>query len=71
MPKLKTKKTATKRIKITKNGKILRKNVSTSHLKRKWSSSKKMRKNTGGEVLNIGHKNIFKQLLHSLARKVK
>ncbi|MBI2414499.1 50S ribosomal protein L35 [candidate division WWE3 bacterium] len=71
MPKLKTKRTAMKRIKITKNGKILRKNVSTSHLKRKWSANKKTRKNLGGQVLNIGHKNIFKQLLHSHARKVK
>uniref|UniRef100_A0A7C4XNE2 Large ribosomal subunit protein bL35 n=1 Tax=candidate division WWE3 bacterium TaxID=2053526 RepID=A0A7C4XNE2_UNCKA len=71
MPKLKTKKTAMKRIKITKNGKLIRKYVRTSHLKSKWTSSRKMRKGKDTQVLNIGHKNIFKQLLHAHAKEVK
>jgi large subunit ribosomal protein L35 len=71
MPKLKTKKTAMKRIKITKNGKILRKHVRTSHLKSKWTANRKMRKAGTASVDNIGHKNIFKQLVHAHAKKVK
>ena len=47
MPKLKTKKIVTKRVKITKGGKgnkILKKNVNTSHLNRKDDSSTRSRK---------------------------
>jgi ribosomal protein L35 len=44
MAKLKTKKTLTKRIKITKSGKIVRKQQATSHNKRKWTASKRFRK---------------------------
>ena len=71
MPKLKTKKTALKRVKITKSGKILRKQVRTGHLKRKWSTNKHHRKNTGADVSNIGHIKIFKQLLKKGAKKIK
>ena len=44
MGKLKTKKTLIKRVKISKNGKIVKKATASSHNKRKWSSSKRFRK---------------------------
>ncbi len=40
MGKIKTRKSITKRFKITKNGKILRRRSFTSHLKEKKSSAK-------------------------------
>ena len=63
MPKMKTKKTAQARVKITKSGKIMRKNVRTGHLKRKWSASKKTRKSGLTQQSNKGHIAIFKKLL--------
>lgn len=71
MPKLKTKKTAAKRIKITKNGKLLRKKVRTSHLKSKWGTNLRFRKAAGEDVSNIGHRKIFQKLLNKRARRVK
>ncbi len=71
MPKMKTKKTALKRIKITKTGKLVRKHVRTSHLKSKWSASRRMRKTNDNTVANIGHKNIFRKLLNKHAKEVK
>jgi ribosomal protein L35 len=44
MGKLKTKKTLIKRVKISKNGKIVKKATASSHNKRKWSASKRFRK---------------------------
>lgn len=67
---MKTKKTLAKRIKITKGGKMLRKNVRTSHLKSKWDTNKRHRKNSGGEVENIGHKKIFRKLLNKRAKRI-
>ena len=71
MPKVKTKKTASKRMKITKTGKIMTKQVRTGHLKRKWSTNKRFRKNAGAQVLNIGHRKIFKSLLRKLGKNSK
>jgi ribosomal protein L35 len=71
MPKLKTKKTASKRIKITKGGKLIRKKVRTSHLKSKWTTNRRLRKVGGGEVKNIGHKRIFRQLLNKHLKGLK
>lgn len=70
MPKVKTKKTALKRVKITKKGLILRKQVRTGHLKRKWTANRKHRKTTEGSVSNIGHKKIFKNLLKKHAKRI-
>ena len=70
MPKQKTKKTAVKRMRITKTGKILRKACKSSHLKRKWNTNKRLRKASGGEVKNIGHKKIFKQLLNKQGKNI-
>ncbi len=71
MPKMKTKKTAIKRIKITKSGKLLKKKIRTSHLKSKWTTNRRHRKASGSSVENIGHKNIYKKLLNKLAKGVK
>lgn len=61
--KIKTKKTLLKRVKITKNGKILKKQVSTSHLRSKWDTSKRLRKSNLNEVKSIGYIQKFKNLL--------
>jgi len=63
MPKLKTKKTLMKRIKLTKSGKLIRKQINTGHLKRKWSTNKKHRKNMLEQVGNKGHIRKFKKML--------
>lgn len=69
--KIKTKKTLTKRIKITKGGKIMKKQSNIGHLKRKWSASRKSRK---GSVLmqhNEGHVKVMKKLLGKLGKGIK
>jgi large subunit ribosomal protein L35 len=71
MPKLKTKKTLAKRVKITKNGKILRGQVRTGHLKRKWSASKKSRKTNRETQNNTGHKRLFRRLLGKAGKAIK
>jgi ribosomal protein L35 len=63
MGKLKTKKTLYKRIKQTKSGKLKREQVSTGHLKRKWSANKKYRKNKRQIQDNPGHIKKFKKML--------
>lgn len=71
MPKLKTKKTLIKRIKVTKNGKIVKKQSNTGHLKRKWSASRKSRKGANLIQENKGHIKVIKQLLGKLGKGVK
>jgi len=71
MPKLKTKKTALKRIKISKRGKLVKKQINTSHLKKKWSTNKRHRKNRTDKILNIGQRKIFKKLLGKASKGVK
>ncbi len=44
MKKLKTKKTLAKRIRVTKTGKVMRKQIGIGHLKIKMDSSRKHRK---------------------------
>ena len=63
MPKLKTKKTLLKRIKITHSGKLLKKQSRTGHLKVKWDSSRKSRKRKTLLQKNKGHKKMFRKLL--------
>lgn len=62
MPKLRTRKTLSKRIRITSKGRIFRKKVTASHLRVKLSSSRKFRKGKDKEILltNIKH---IKQML--------
>lgn len=56
-------KTLQKRIKITKNGKIMTKAIRTGHLKSKWSANKKFRKQGLSEFTTKGYKKVFKKLL--------
>ena len=71
MPKLKTKKTLLKRIRITKNGKIVRKKVSIGHLKVKWSADRSSRKKQSAIQSNRGHIKKFKHLLAKAGRNIK
>lgn len=63
MPKLKTKKTLLKRIKITKNGKILRAQIGNGHLKVKRHSRRKHRKANEAVQSNKGHIIKLKKML--------
>lgn len=71
MPKLKTKKTLIKRIKISKTGKIVKKQSSIGHLKAKRDSSRKSRKKNLLTQTNRGHIKIFKKLLGKQGRNIK
>lgn len=50
MPKQKTKKSLTRRLKITKTGKVLRRSAFKRHLNVKKSSKRKRRLRRGGEI---------------------
>lgn len=63
MGKLKSKKTLIKRIKLSKNGKIIKKATASSHNKRKWSASKRFRKLRETQVVTGGIVKKFKKLL--------
>jgi large subunit ribosomal protein L35 len=71
MPKLKSKKTLLKRIKITGTGKIIKKQTRIGHLKRKWSTNRKFRKRRLDVQENKGHIKVFRQLLGKLSKGVK
>lgn len=71
MPKIKTKKTLMKRIKISKSGNIMRRQVGIGHLKSKWSTSKRFRKLKNSIQENVGHRKIIKRLLGSHSKGVK
>lgn len=62
MPKLKTRKAAAKRIKVTGSGKLLRGQVMMSHLKTKKSAQRKRRKSGYVELSKADRKKI-KRLL--------
>lgn len=66
----KTKKTLMKRVKITKNGKIMHKQTRLGHLKRKMDASRKERKNT--MILQTHSANVkrFKNLLSKAGRRI-
>jgi ribosomal protein L35 len=66
----KTKKTLIKRVKVTKGGKVLKKQNRTGHLKRKMDASRKNRKSKLVEQENAGHKRVFKTLLGKHGRKI-
>ncbi len=71
MPKLKTKKTLIKRIKISKSGKIIKKQTSMGHLKERRDASRKGRKAQTLTQENKGHIKIFKKLLAKAGRLIK
>jgi len=63
MGKLKTKKTLIKRVKISKNGKLVKKATGSSHNKRKWSASKRFRKISESIIATEGYIKKYKKLL--------
>jgi len=63
MPKLKTRKTLKKRVKITKTGKLITNKTGMRHLKRKWSTNKRFRKLKGNSITTRGMINKIKNLL--------
>lgn len=65
MPKLKTKKTLSKRIKLTKGGKLVKKQNGIGHLKRKMDAARKGRKS---QRLTQHNNNIIKNLKRLLGR---
>lgn len=68
---MKTRKTLVKRIKITKGGKIIKKQNRTGHLKRKWSTKKRHRK-TKTEVFDTtGYTKTIKRLLGKAGKDIK
>lgn len=69
--KIKTKKTLIKRIRVSKGGKILKKQSNTGHLKRKWSASRKSRKRSSLVQHNAGHIKVMKKLLGKLGKGIK
>lgn len=71
MPKLKTKKTLMKRIRITRQGKIVKKKTQTGHLKVKWDASRHSRNGKRSLQMNHGHRRMFKKLLVKAGRKIK
>ena len=66
----KTKKTLIKRIKITKSGKIMKKQNRTGHLMRKMDSSRKHRKSGLIQQEDKGHIQSFKAMLGKRGRKI-
>jgi len=62
MPKQKTNKTIAKRFKKTAKGKLLRKHITISHLRRKETSSQKRRK-SGFEDVHEGFAKKLKKLI--------
>jgi len=71
MPKFKTKKTLAKRIRVTKTGKLVKKQTSLGHLKVKRDSSRKSRKKGMTSQTNRGHIKLFKKLLGKQGKNVK
>jgi ribosomal protein L35 len=66
----KTKKTLIKRVKITKGGKILKKQNQTGHLNRKNDANKGHRKDRIEEVTAKGYRKKIKRMLAKHGRKV-
>ena len=70
MPKIKTRKTLLKRIKLTKNGKLMKKLIGMGHLKVKKSIDRKARNKKLREQIDIGHKKMFRKLLAKHSRRI-
>ena len=70
MPKQKTRKTLSKRIKITKSGKVMVGALRNGHLKRKFTANRKSRKKGYREFDNTAFKNKFRSLLGKKGGKI-
>ncbi len=66
--KIKTKKTLLRRVKVTKNGKLMKKSIGMGHLKEKKSGPNKTRNSIMTEQKNKGHKKMFKKMLNKHGR---
>ena len=71
MPKLKTKKTLKKRIKISGSGKVMVGPVRNGHLKRKFTANRKGRKKGYRELENTSFKLRFRKLLGKAGTNIK
>ncbi|MFH0749839.1 MAG: bL35 family ribosomal protein [Candidatus Gottesmanbacteria bacterium] len=65
MPKVKTKKIATKRFKITKNGKVMHRVQGARHLRAKKSSSRKRRQDRAKALTNHKYIQNMKRFLQT------
>ena len=70
MPKLKTRKTLLRRIKISKNGKITKRKVGLKHLKVNKGVGQKQRSNTAGAFTNKKIIGRFKKMLGKYGKKL-
>jgi len=66
--KIKTRKTLTKRIKVTSTGKLVKKQSSQGHLKQKRDTSRKLRKKRSLVQSNKGHVKVLRRLLAKAAK---
>lgn len=70
MPKLKTRKTLLRRIKISRNGKITKRKVGLKHLKVNKGVSQKQRSNTASAFTNKKIIGRFKKMLGKYGKKL-
>ena len=70
MPKLKTKKTLLRRIKITKKGKMIRNKVGLNHLKVKVGTNQNFRHGKQAQITTKGYRKKFKRLLGKASSKL-
>lgn len=63
MPKMKTKKIAVKRFKVTKNGKVLHRVQGRRHLRKNKSQSCKRRQDRPAQLKTNKHKQIIRRLM--------
>jgi len=68
MPKLKTRKTLMKRVKVTKTGKFMKKLIGMGHLKATKGVDQKEKKGKITQQMNVGHRRMFKKLLAKQVR---
>ena len=70
MPKLKTRKTLLRRIKISRNGKITKRKVGLKHLKVNKGVGQKQRSNSPSEFTNKKIIGRFKKMLGKYGKKL-
>lgn len=71
MPKMKTRKTLLKRVRISKRGKIMKKHSNIGHLKERSDSSSKSRKKNRNAQIGSGQIKRLKRLLARHGKGIK
>lgn len=66
MPKLKTRKSVAKKIKITKNGKVIRRSTGQNHYNSKETGATKRSKRSTKRMFSSDERNIVKAMPNSL-----